>query len=186
MSKRPNPTFLKKAEGIHEFRRKRTLIIIACVAAVALVTTFIMSVAAMQRKYSEAYPELVSQQQLVERVIREEEEAFLRTLDKGIKLMDSMMEKSRGTKVIAGTDAFTLYDTFGFPIDLTELIAGENGFKVDMDGFNVELNKQKERARNATAVENGDWVEINPFTAMAVGFLGLPGAALVVALQLLM
>ena len=113
----------------------------------------------------EAYPELVSQQQLVERVIREEEEAFLRTLDKGIKLMDTMMEKSRATKVIAGTDAFTLYDTFGFPIDLTELIAGENGFKVDMDGFSVELNKQKERARNATAVENGDWVEINPFTS---------------------
>ena len=113
----------------------------------------------------EAYPELVSQQQLVERVIREEEEAFLRTLDKGIKLMDSMMEKSRDTKVIAGTDAFTLYDTFGFPIDLTELIAGENGFTVDMESFNVELNKQKERARNATAVENGDWVEIKPFTS---------------------
>ena len=113
----------------------------------------------------EAYPELVAQQKLVERVIREEEEAFLRTLDKGIKLMDSMMEKSRPSMVIAGTDAFTLYDTFGFPIDLTELIAAENGFKVDMDGFNVELGKQKERARNATAVENGDWVEINPFVS---------------------
>ena len=112
----------------------------------------------------EAYPELVAQQQLVERVIKEEEEAFLRTLDKGIRLMDTIMEKSRGSKVIAGTDAFTLYDTFGFPIDLTELIAAENGMKVDMDGFNVELGKQKERARNATAVENGDWVELHPFT----------------------
>ena len=118
----------------------------------------------------EAYPELVAQQKLVERVIREEEEAFLRTLDKGIKLMDSMMEKSRATMVIAGTDAFTLYDTFGFPIDLTELIAAENGFKVDMEGFNVELGKQKERARNATAVESGDWVEIHPFTSCE--FLG--------------
>ena len=112
----------------------------------------------------EAYPELVAQQQLVERVIKEEEEAFLRTLDKGIRLMDNIMEKSRESKVIAGTDAFTLYDTFGFPIDLTELIASENGFTVDMEGFSVELGKQKERARNATAVENGDWVELQPFS----------------------
>ena len=113
----------------------------------------------------EAYPELVAQEQLVTRVIREEEEAFLRTLDKGIRLMDNILEKSRESKVIAGVDAFTLYDTYGFPIDLTELIAAENGFTVDMDGFNVELGKQKERARNATAVENGDWVELQPFTA---------------------
>ena len=109
----------------------------------------------------EAYPELKEQQQLVQKVIKEEEDAFLRTLDKGIRLMDSIMEKSKGTKVIAGTDAFTLYDTFGFPIDLTELIAGENGYTVDMDGFNVELGKQKERARNATAIENGDWVSVH-------------------------
>ena len=113
----------------------------------------------------EAYPELVAQQQLVTRVIREEEEAFLRTLDKGIKLMDNILAKSKGKKVVAGIDAFTLYDTYGFPIDLTELIAAENGFTVDMDGFTVELEKQKERARNATAVENGDWVEIHPFVS---------------------
>ena len=112
----------------------------------------------------QAYPELVAQEQLVTRVIREEEEAFLRTLDKGIRLMDNIMEKSRDSKVIAGVDAFTLYDTYGFPIDLTELIAAENGLKVDMDGFNVELGKQKERARNATAVETGDWTELQPFT----------------------
>ncbi len=109
----------------------------------------------------EAYPELKEQQQLVEKVIKEEEDAFLRTLDKGIKLMDSIMAKSKGTGRIAGTDAFTLYDTFGFPIDLTELIAAENGYTVDMDGFNVELGKQKERARNATAIENGDWVNVH-------------------------
>ncbi|MCR5709931.1 MAG: alanine--tRNA ligase [Bacteroidales bacterium] len=113
----------------------------------------------------EAYPELQAQQKLVERVIREEEEAFLRTLDKGIRLMDNILEKSRETKVIAGVDAFTLYDTYGFPIDLTELIASENGCTVDMDGFNVELGKQKERARNATAVENGDWTELHPFVS---------------------
>ena len=118
----------------------------------------------------EAYPELPAQQQLVEKVIREEEEAFLRTLDKGIRLMDSLLEKNRDSKVIAGVDAFTLYDTYGFPIDLTELIAAENGFTVDMDGFGVELNKQKERARNATAVVNGDWTELHPFTACE--FLG--------------
>ena len=113
----------------------------------------------------EAYPEIVAQQRLVEKVIKEEEEAFLRTLDKGIKLMDNIMEKSRDQKVIAGVDAFTLYDTYGFPIDLTELIAGENGYTVDMEGFHAELDKQKARARNATAVENGDWVEIRPFVS---------------------
>ncbi|MBR0500301.1 MAG: alanine--tRNA ligase [Bacteroidales bacterium] len=112
----------------------------------------------------EAYPELAAQQKLVEKVIKEEEEAFLRTLDKGIRLMDAILEKSRGNKVIGGVDAFTLYDTYGFPIDLTELIASENGCTVDMEGFRVELEKQKARARNATAVENGDWTELQPFT----------------------
>ncbi|MBP9991833.1 MAG: alanine--tRNA ligase [Bacteroidales bacterium] len=124
----------------------------------------------------EAYPELKEQQQLVQKVIKEEEDAFLRTLDKGIKLMDSIMEKSKGTKVIAGTDAFTLYDTFGFPIDLTELIAGENGYTVDMEGFNVELGKQKERARNATAIENGDWVNVHNIEN--VEFTGYDGTSL--------
>ena len=124
----------------------------------------------------EAYPELKEQQQLVQKVIKEEEDAFLRTLDKGIRLMDSIMEKSKGTKVIAGTDAFTLYDTFGFPIDLTELIAGENGYTVDMDGFNVELGKQKERARNATAIENGDWVNVH--NTENVEFTGYDGTSL--------
>ncbi|MBQ3722150.1 MAG: alanine--tRNA ligase [Bacteroidales bacterium] len=107
----------------------------------------------------EAYPELVAQQRLIESVIREEEMAFLKTLDRGISLMDEYMEKSKATKVIAGEDAFKLYDTYGFPIDLTQLIAAEHGFTVDLDGFNVELQKQKERARNATANEFGDWTE---------------------------
>ena len=107
----------------------------------------------------EAYPELKAQQKLVESVIREEENAFLRTLDRGIRLLDETMERSSETKVIAGTDAFVLYDTYGFPIDLTELIATEKGYTVDLAGFQVELGKQKERARNATANEFGDWVE---------------------------
>lgn len=106
----------------------------------------------------EAYPELVKQQRLIENVIREEELAFLRTLDRGIKLLDECMEQS-SNKIIAGSDAFKLYDTFGFPIDLTELIASEKGYKVDLDGFNIELGKQKERARNATANTFGDWTE---------------------------
>ena len=107
----------------------------------------------------EAYPELKAQQKLVESVIREEENAFLRTLDRGIRLLEDTMEKSAATKVISGVDAFLLYDTYGFPIDLTELIATEKGYTVDLDGFQVELGKQKERARNATANEFGDWVE---------------------------
>ena len=107
----------------------------------------------------EAYPELKAQQKLVESVIREEENAFLRTLDRGIRLLEDTMTRCADTKVISGVDAFVLYDTYGFPIDLTELIATEKGYTVDLDGFQVELGKQKERARNATANEFGDWVE---------------------------
>ncbi|MBQ9548632.1 MAG: alanine--tRNA ligase, partial [Bacteroidales bacterium] len=105
----------------------------------------------------EAYPEIAAQQKLIENVIREEELAFLRTLDRGIRMLDDYMAKASGSKRIAGADAFVLYDTYGFPIDLTALIAGENGFDVDMDGFQAELQKQKERARNATANSFGDW-----------------------------
>ncbi len=105
----------------------------------------------------EAYPELARQQKFIENVIREEELAFLRTLDRGIKLMDECIARCGEGKVIAGEDAFKLYDTYGFPIDLTELIAGENGCSVDMEGFRRELLKQKERARNATANSFGDW-----------------------------
>ena len=105
----------------------------------------------------EAYPEITAQQKLIENVIREEENAFLRTLDRGIKLMDDYLARNASTKVIPGIDAFVLYDTYGFPIDLTGLIAEENGFTVDMEGFQVELGKQKERARNATANTFGDW-----------------------------
>jgi len=107
----------------------------------------------------EFYPELTGQQELIERVIKEEELAFLRTLDRGIHLIENIMEKSKDTKVIKGEDAFVLYDTFGFPIDLSELIASENGYTIDINGFETELQKQKDRARNATAIESGDWVE---------------------------
>jgi len=109
----------------------------------------------------EHYPEIALQQTLIEKVIKEEELAFLRTLDRGIRLIDSIMEKCSDTKVIKGEDAFTLYDTFGFPIDLSELIASEKGYTIDLEGFEVELKKQKDRARNATANEFGDWVEFH-------------------------
>ena len=120
----------------------------------------------------EAYPELKSQQTLIESVIREEEMAFLRTLDRGIKFLSEYTEahKDDKDKVIQGINAFTLYDTFGFPIDLTQLIASESGFSVDMDGFNVELQKQKERARNATANEFGDWQVFFPGDAEFKGY----------------
>ncbi len=105
----------------------------------------------------EAYPELAAQQKLIENVIREEENAFLRTLDRGIRMLEDNMAKNADARMVSGTDAFVLYDTYGFPIDLTELIASEKGYKVDLEGFNAELQKQKERARNATANEFGDW-----------------------------
>jgi len=109
----------------------------------------------------EAYPELRKQQKLIESVIREEENAFLRTLDRGIKMMDDYISKASATKIISGEDAFILYDTYGFPVDLTELIATENGYAVDLEGFNKELQKQKDRARNATSNEFGDWIVYN-------------------------
>jgi alanyl-tRNA synthetase len=106
----------------------------------------------------EAYPELKAQQKLISSVIKEEENAFLRTLDKGIRMLEDHMAKAADTKTVSGLDAFVLYDTYGFPIDLTELIATEKGYTVDLESFNVELQKQKERARNATANEFGDWM----------------------------
>ncbi len=129
----------------------------------------------------EAYPEIIAQKKLIETVIREEEMAFLRTLDRGIRLMDEYIAKSKDKGEISGVDAFVLYDTYGFPIDLTSLIAGEAGLSVDMDGFNVELGKQKERARNATANEFGDWTIFNDATdSEFVGYdvLSLEGATL--------
>ncbi len=110
----------------------------------------------------EAFPELVSQQTLIEKVIKEEEESFLRTLSTGIKLLDDIIIKAKeeGAKEIAGKDAFVLYDTFGFPLDLTELITRENGLGVDEKSFAVEMQAQKDRSRNAAAQETDDWVEL--------------------------
>ncbi len=111
------------------------------------------------QEMGEVYPELPAQQELITRVIKEEEDSFLRTLDNGIQLLDGDMDelKAHGEKELDGESAFRLFDTYGFPLDLTELICRENGYTVDVNGFNEEMAKQKARARNAAAVENGDW-----------------------------
>ena len=119
-----------------------------------------------------AYPELVAQRELIGRVMKEEEDSFLRTLDKGINLLNGAMDelKAHGEKVLDGAQAFRMFDTYGFPLDLTELICRENGYTVDEDGFNVEMEKQKARARNAAAVENGDWEVLREGEQIFVGY----------------
>ena len=107
-----------------------------------------------------AFPELKSQQGLMENVIREEEASFLRTLEQGLVLLENLMKDSKD-KTISGEKAFELYDTFGFPIDLTALILRENGYELDEKGFEAELKKQKDRSREATAVSAGDWIDLN-------------------------
>ncbi len=119
----------------------------------------------------DAFPELKAQQQLITKVIKEEEDSFLRTLDKGISLLEKeLSSKELSSKVLDGTVAFRLFDTYGFPLDLTELICREKGFTVDEEQFNVEMQKQKERARNAAAVENSDWVELKAGEQQFVGY----------------
>ncbi|MDO4930828.1 MAG: alanine--tRNA ligase [Bacteroidales bacterium] len=117
----------------------------------------------LAHEMGEAYPELVAQQQLITRVMKEEEESFLRTLSTGISMLEGVIAetKAAGKTVVDGGKAFTLFDTYGFPLDLTELICGEQGLTVDEDVFNAEMQKQKERARNAAAVETDDWVVVN-------------------------
>ena len=120
----------------------------------------------------DAYPELNAQKTLIEKVIIEEEESFLRTLDTGIKLLDKLMDEARssGTKVINGANAFTLYDTYGFPLDLTELILRENGMSVNIDEFNENMAGQKSRSRKAATVENGDWIVLREGETEFVGY----------------
>ncbi len=120
----------------------------------------------------EAYPELKAQRELIGKVIKEEEDSFLRTLEKGINLLTAAMDelKAAGKNTLDGTQAFRLFDTYGFPLDLTELICRENGFSVDEKQFDEEMQKQKERARNAAQVENSDWVELAQGEQKFVGY----------------
>ena len=119
-----------------------------------------------------AYPELKAQQTLITKVVKEEEEAFLRTLDKGIGLLDSLMDAARrdGRMLVSGKDAFTLYDTYGFPLDLTELILKENGMTLDQKGFEEEMATQKQRARSAAAVVTDEWVVLRDGNQEFVGY----------------
>ena len=121
-------------------------------------------VAGLVEQMGGQFPELKAQQALIEKVIEEEESSFLRTLATGINLLDGVIArvKAEGISRISGKDAFVLYDTFGFPIDLTELIAREQGVEVDLEDFDKELQAQKARSRNAAAVDTDDWVELFP------------------------
>lgn len=119
-----------------------------------------------------AYPELAAQAELIRQVIKEEEDSFLRTLETGMKMIDSIVShaQKKGSSEIDGREAFTLYDTYGFPLDLTELILKEHGMAVNLPGFEAEMTKQKARARNAAKVEAGDWVELRDGTTQFVGY----------------
>ncbi len=120
----------------------------------------------------EAYPELPAQRELIIRVIKEEEDSFLRTLENGIRMLDNAIAAAQaaGKKEISGKEAFILYDTYGFPLDLTELILKEKGMTLDQAGFDKEMQAQKERARNAAATETGDWTVVNDGDPEFVGY----------------
>ena len=124
------------------------------------------------KEMGDAYPELPAQQELIARVMKEEEESFLRTLAKGISMLNASMEqlKAEGKTQLDGTSAFKLFDTYGFPLDLTELICRENGLTLDEEGFAHEMEQQKARARNAAAVENSDWVTLREGEQQFVGY----------------
>ena len=120
----------------------------------------------------DAYPELVAGRELIGKVMKEEEESFLRTLETGIRLLEKQMEDTRakGLSVLDGHDAFVLYDTYGFPLDLTALILSEHGMSVDEAGFDAAMQQQKERARNAAAIDAGDWQIVSEGAVRFVGY----------------
>jgi alanyl-tRNA synthetase len=127
-------------------------------------------VPALSEQMGPFFPELVSQKELIMKVIREEETSFLKTLGNGLQRFEELKSKTSDAKVIPGDVAFELYDTYGFPIDLTQLLAKEKGLSVDMDGFNKFMQEQKTRSRSAATVENDDWVVINEGNGK--GFVG--------------
>ena len=123
----------------------------------------------LAKQYGTVFPELKKQVDFVMRVVKEEEEAFLRTLEKGLKRIDDII-KSVSSKAVSGKEAFELYDTYGFPIDLTRLIAKENGFEVDETGFAAEMQQQKDRSRAATTVTTEDWIVLKKGTNEFLGY----------------
>lgn len=128
----------------------------------------------LSEQFEDVFPELSNQQEFVAKVMREEEESFLKTLEKGLRKIDEVIRQSQGGAVVNGQVAFELYDTFGFPIDLTRLIASENNFTVDEEGFGQEMQKQKNRSRAATSIDTGDWVILKESTgSQFVGYQDL-------------
>ena len=115
---------------------------------------------ALAKQFEHVFPELHSQLDFVSKVVKEEEEGFLRTLEKGLKRMDDIISSHQKGATIEGKLVFELFDTFGFPVDLTRLIASENYLEVDEAGFDVEMKQQKDRSRAATAVDTGDWIMV--------------------------
>ncbi|MBK6828667.1 MAG: alanine--tRNA ligase [Chitinophagaceae bacterium] len=130
----------------------------------------------LAKQFDGVFPELLQQSDFVAKVVKEEEEAFLRTLDKGLKRVDDLVGKGE----ISGKDSFELYDTYGFPFDLTQLIAAENKLKVDEAGFHEEMKKQKDRSRAATAVDAEDWVILKEGSNKFVGYESLEAKAAIV------
>lgn len=115
----------------------------------------------LAKQFETVFAELAQQKEFVSKVIKEEEDAFLRTLEKGLKRIDEIIVSSGADRVLKGSEVFELYDTYGFPLDLTRLIAAENGLSVDEKGFTVEMQKQKERSRAATAIDTEDWIIVH-------------------------
>lgn len=132
----------------------------------------------LAKQFENVFPELVQQLDFVSKVVKEEEDAFLRTLDKGLKRIDDLVKNLSGQK-ITGKDSFELYDTFGFPIDLTKLIAAENNLSVDEEAFEAEMKKQKDRSRAATTIDAGDWIELSPGNNSFTGYDSLENRTLI-------
>lgn len=126
----------------------------------------------LMEQMSEAYPELKAQSTLIGKVVKEEELSFLRTLEVGMHLLEKVIDDTKAMKLkeISGSDAFLLYDTYGFPIDLTQLILKEQGMQVNMDGFNTEMQRQKDRARDASQMDTGDWINVRSGETTFVGY----------------
>ncbi len=116
----------------------------------------------LSEQLKDVFPEIKTQEDLIKKVIEEEENAFLRTLEVGIQKFNNYISAKKGNDVIDGVFAFELFDTYGFPVDLTQILAREKGYKVDMDGFNKSMEEQKKRSREATTVDSEDWIELNP------------------------
>ena len=135
----------------------------------------------LAEQFAHVFPELTGQLDFVTKVVKEEEEGFLRTLEKGLKRMDDIIAAHPKQAAIEGKLVFELFDTFGFPVDLTRLIASENELQVDEAGFEKEMLQQKNRSRAATAIDTGDWIQVNPDKETNfVGYISMEATATII------